>query len=260
MSCGCSGNNGGLPNRRLDEHFRSIKEYSSKHNVILEGELYSELVDFNTLSGIIRSDDHELPGDLHFRCFDRIEDINEPFIERVHKYHAIIQMPHFYSVAQTIVHNANQLEKLFEEVINDGEEGLIVRDPSGKYKYGKATLKESIGFKLKQHVTLDAQIIDIGQATEVNADAEKTVNELGRSVTSKKKADRILINKASTFIVMYKGKKNEVSIALTDPEKEEIWLNKDKYIGRMIEYEGMTKGSKDVPRHSVFLRYRDDKM
>ena len=56
-----------LPNRRLDEHFRSIKEYSSKHNVILEGELYSELVDFNTLSGIIRSDDHELPGDLHFR-------------------------------------------------------------------------------------------------------------------------------------------------------------------------------------------------
>ena len=68
-------------------------------------------------------------------------------------------------------------------------------------------------------------------------------------MTSKKVGDRILIEKASAFWVKYNGQDLKVTLAMTDPEKEEVWQNRDTYIGRMIEYKGMLVGAKDVPRH-----------
>jgi len=112
---------------------------------------------------------------------------------------------------------------------------------------------------VKPFLTFDAKIVGVIQSTEVDPNVEKKINELGRSVTSKKVGDRILINKASAFEVEYEGKKLKVTLAMTDGEKEEVWVNRDKYIGRMIEYKGMMVGAKDVPRHPVMIRYREDK-
>jgi len=41
--------------------------------------------------------------------------------------------------------------------------------------------------------------------------------------------------------------------------KKEVWKNKESYIGRYIEYKGLMVGAKDLPRHPVYLRMRDDK-
>jgi hypothetical protein len=112
---------------------------------------------------------------------------------------------------------------------------------------------------MKPFQTFDAKILDVIQATEVREGAEKKINELGRSVTSKKKDDRVLIEKASAFVVLYEEKELKVTIAMTDEEKTEVWSNKTKYIGRFIEYKGMLVGAKDLPRHPIFLRFRDDK-
>ncbi len=61
---------------------------------------------------------------------------------------------------------------------------------------------------------------------------------------------------------MYEGKALKVVIAMTDKEKEVVWKNQSKYLGRLIEYKGMLVGAKEngLPRHSVFIRYRDDKI
>jgi hypothetical protein len=82
---------------------------------------------------------------------------------------------------------------------------------------------------------------------------------LGYSKTSRKKDDRILINKAAAFLVLYNEKELKVTLAMDDSQKEEVWKNKEKYIGRWISYKGMLVGSKDVPRHPVMIRYREDK-
>lgn len=160
----------------------------------------------------------------------------------------------------------------------------MLRDPKGKYKFGRGTIKEGLIYKVKPFETFDAKITGVVQSTEVNPNAEKKINELGRSVTSKKKNDRVLIKKASAFWVNYpinceacngqgtnpmechecKGtglipKPLKVTLAMTDKEKEEVWNNKESYIGKWIEYKGMLIGSKDVPRHPVMLRFREDK-
>jgi DNA ligase-1 len=143
--------------------------------------------------------------------------------------------------------------------LSQGYEGLILRDPKSLYKCGRGTIKEGIIFKVKPFITFDAKITGVEQSTEVNEDAEKTINELNRSVTSKRKNDRHLIEKASAFWVDYEGKPLKVVLAMTDPEKVAVWANRASLIGKTIEYKGMLVGSKDVPRHPVMIRYREDK-
>ena len=46
---------------------------------------------------------------------------------------------------------------------------------------------------------------------------------------------------------------------MTDEEKAEVWANKESYVGKWITYKAMVVGSKDVPRHAVMLRFREDK-
>lgn len=250
-----------LPNINLHKKFANLKEYSLRNNVLLDGEFYCTSVNFNTLSGIIRSDEHELPYDLEFHCFDLLTEQNKPFQDRVKDY-SYIREEGFVPVMQKEVNSADEVTALFAGALELGYEGLVLKDPSGYYKFGRATFKSNLGAKVKPFVSIDARIIGITQATEAREGSEKKINELGRSVTSKKKDDRVLINRAAGFVVLYNGKELEVGLAKhTQEMREHIWNNPSQYIGRMMEYKCMTVGMNEdgLPRHANFKRWRDDK-
>jgi DNA ligase 1 len=253
-----------FPNVQLRARFEHLKKFSKDRGIILDGELLAKSLTFNELSGITRQLDKELPDDLEFYCFDAIENenYNQPFRDRTFLLDNLFtgRNPNYYTtISQWAIHQSDEIAGLYENALAWGCDGLILRDPEGKYKFGRGTVKEGLIFKMKPFQTFDAKIIDVIQGTEVREGAEKKINELGRSVTSKKLADRVLIEKASAFVVKYEDKDLKVSIAMTDKEKEEVWINRANYIGRTIEYKGMLVGSKDLPRHPVFLRFRDDK-
>jgi len=248
-----------FPNIQLNKRFEFLTKYSKNHNIILDGELLAKSLTFNELSGLIRQLDKEIPDDLYFYCFDVVknENFEQPFKNRLRNLYT--SLDYLKTVKQRVLYNVEEVNEYYQEALEWGCDGLILRHPSGRYKFGRGTVKEGLIFKMKPFETFDAKIIGVTQATEVREGAEKKINELGRSVTSKKKDDRILINKASAFVVLYEGKELKVTIAMTDEEKEEVWKNKSKYIGRWIEYKGMLTGSKDLPRHPNFIRFRDDK-
>jgi hypothetical protein len=125
----------------------------------------------------------------------------------------------------------------------------------GLYKFGRSTVNEASCYKVKPYIEKSAIIKGVVQATRVDVNAEKTINELGRSVTSKKKDDRILIEKAAAFTVDYNGIDLKVVIAASDIEKEDIWENKEKYIGCEVLFKSMDVGAKDLPRHPVTIRW-----
>jgi len=251
-----------FPNVQLRKRFEYLAKLSKEKNIILDGELLAKSLTFNELSGITRQLDKELPEDLFFYCFDAIhqEDflmsfrIRTTFLETLD-----IKFEYFKLVTQWAVNNVPEVYSLYENALAWGCDGLILRSLQGKYKFGRGTIKEGLIFKMKPFRTFDAKIIGVIQGTEVREGAEKKINELGRSVTSKKKDDRILIDRACDFVVLYEGKELKVSIAMTNEEKAEVWKNKEKYIGRWIEYKGMLVGAKDLPRHPGFVRFRDDK-
>lgn len=248
-----------FPNIQLKRYFEFLLDYTRLHNIILDGEFYAKSLSFPELSGLIRRLDDRIPSDFQFLCFDAIKDnqFNTPFINR------IINIPSFPNrcllLEQRAVYNPQEIMDYYEEALNWGCDGLILRSIHGHYKCGRGTLKEGLIYKLKPFQTFDGKIIDIVQATVVDPSAEKKVNELGRSVTSKKIGDRIPIPMAADFVVLFNSIPLKVTIALTHEEKKTIWANRQDYIGKMIEYKGMLVGAKDLPRHAVFLRFREDK-
>jgi len=251
-----------FPNVQLRKRFEYLTKYSKIHDIILDGELLAKSITFNELSGLTRQLDKELPKDFYFYCFDYIETnkFDIPFKSRFENLkNSEINSNNMKILPQISINTSVGINILYEQALEWGCDGLILRNPSGKYKFGRGTIKEGLIYKMKPFQTFDAKIIDVIQGTEVREGAEKKINELGNSVTSKKKNDRILINRACDFVVMYEGKQLKVSIAMTNEEKEEVWRNKNKYIGRWIEYKGMMVGAKNLPRHPIFIRFRGDK-
>lgn len=255
-----------IQNEQIRCRLEPIRIFTEQNNVIFDGELFSPELTFQQIVHFVMTQDlgdEQLPKNLKFYCFDCIENnqLDIPFNQRLEM--AKLYMMRFSDIAfpveQINVDSPEAINKLFEVVLKEGYEGLILRNPKGKYKFGRGTVKEGLIYKVKPFVTFDAQIIGVVQATEVNQDAEKKINELGRSVTSKKKNDRHTIDKASAFMVYYNNQELKVVLAMTDEEKEQVWLNKESYIGKWMEYKGMLVGSKDVPRHPVMLRFREDK-
>lgn len=252
-----------FPNVKLYERFEHLMRFSKENNIILDGELLAKSLTFNELSGITRQLDKELPDDLNFYCFDCIkaEDFNLDFQTRYLMTMLLPDMQYFEHLTHKTFHTCEEIEAYYTQALEWGCDGLILRNPKGIYKFGRATIKENIIYKLKPFQTFDSKVKYVIQATEVRAGAEKKINELGRSVTSKKKDDRVLIEKASAFLVDYNGLDLKVTIAMSDKEKEEIWKNKESYIGKYVEYKGMLVGMKEggLPRHPTSLRLRYDR-
>ncbi len=255
-----------IRNVKLHEKFKRLKTFSKENGMILDGELYCPKMSFQDITSQVMSLDVEVDEHLRFYCFDFLypEKPNMTAEERYLAYKEIstafceVMFPveqHKY----TLPGDLDAVERLYRDNLKNGLEGLILKRADSIYKNGRVTIKSGAGYKYKPIETWDAQITGVKQATEVDPEAEKTVNELGYSKTSRKKDDRVLIDKAGAFMVSWEGKDLLVSLKMTDAEKEEVWANRDKYIGKWIEFEGMTVGAKNVPRFPVFKRFREDK-
>ena len=276
-----------LPNKQLNEKFEFLRKFSET-NVMPDGEIYAHGIPFQFIVSCFMTQDYtaksaiknweklcvehdfnmsrqEVFDKLKFYCFDVVynEEYSTPFEKRYRN----LELLHIESdinnlcvrVDHKILNNPQEVEEYFQEALENGYEGLILRNPTGIYKFDRASIKQNIIFKYKPFVTTDTIIKGITQATQVNADAEKTVNEKGRSVTSKKAGDRHLIEKAQGFIVEFEGKELTVPIAMTDEQKKYIWTHQEEYVGKYIEYKYMAVGMKDVPRIPKFVRMRPDK-
>ncbi len=312
-----------IVNKQLRAKMQPLADYSREKNLILDGEFYNHNIPFGLISSCVMTQDvtdkkaikswaekceerdieitrEEAMNGIKFYCFDAIkgEEVEERFVDRCGYIRALtFNFPKSaVEVKQNILETAEEVESWFKTALDIGYEGLILKDPNGRYKCGRGTVKEALIYKVKPYRTFDGVIKEVIQATEVinsrldmlkrlDADgvldlhsndlsenevkviyegrygALKTTNELGRSVTSKKKGDRILIEKACDFMVDYKGNNVKVVIAMTDAEKEEIWKNKEQYIGKVLEYKFMEVGMKKggLPRHPTSIRIRYDK-
>lgn len=268
-----------LLNKQLNIKFEALRKYSEDYNLILDGEIYSHELTFQEIISFCMTQDFEdkksikkygeikqIPKSLKFYCFDAIrndefdKDFSLRYAENVLKVERAFPRLAI-SVFHKQVKNEQEVENYFEEVLKEDYEGLILRSLNGRYKCGRGTLKEGIIYKVKKFRTVDAKILDIVQATEVNPDVEKKTNELGRSCTSHKKNDRHLIEKASAFVVDYHGQNLKVTLSMTDVAKKHVWNNQNEYINKWVEYKYMAIGMKEggLPRHPTTIRMRLDK-
>lgn len=207
--------------------------------------------------------------DLRFWAFDFII-LDRPdlvgFKERwVEAYKRIMPLlsPEMYVVmpTQLPLESIEVLDEMFDIVLDEGWEGLILTHKNHVYKYGRSTIKSGTILKLKDDKQeFDGIVLDVEEATMVKEGVDKTINELGRSKTSKKKDDRLPSGLAKGFVVEFEGL-GTFTVGLRgfdNDAKRELLLNKKSYIGRHFKYSGMPP-VKDFPRSVYFDCWRDEK-
>lgn len=247
-----------IVNKQIHKKYSWLKDITGTLDIVLDGEFYSPTAEFSEISSVFRSHDKVIPEDMEFWAFD-IGNHPSKYQDRIADLLRIADNHNIKVPDSFMCHNPEQVRSIMEQALEDGYEGLILLSPRSKYKNGRITVPSGDGYKLKPYRTFDSKILSVVQASEVDPNAEKTINELGYSETSKKKGDRIPVDKAAAFEVQYEKGSVYVVLAMTDEEKEEVWQNREDYIGRTVEWKGLCIGMKDVPRHPITIRMRPDK-
>ena len=195
--------------------------------------------------------------DLRYYVFDHIGNMSDRYqnrlvqVNRRQPAHAGVVVTH----VQHVIHNVTALLALEETLLNEGYEGLILRDPDAHYKMGRSTAKEQILLKLKRFT--DNEYAVVGFEERMRNDNVATTNELGRTARSSHQENKNGRGDLGALVLQGDGFTFNCGTGLTDQERDEIWQNRPTYLGRLAKVKHFLIGAKDKPRHPVFLGWRD---
>ena len=225
---------------------------------------------FRQTSSGIQSRDGE-PNFL-YSVFDWGYDLTMPYEKRV----ALIKswfknkacekaLKHGTYLDITIVHNLKELLAAEEKALAAGFEGLIMRALDGPYKCGRATLREGWMTKWVRKIRFECSIIGFVESMKNNN--YKLKNEFGRAKRSSHKENKEGKNTLGSLKLRALGDKDykiaaglefEVGTGFDADLRQEIWNNRDKYLGRICTIESRPYGGYDLPRFPAFIGWRDE--
>lgn len=232
------------PNLTLEE----IKHFVMSEDVTSQKSIKKLKREFNTAKWKFPFRDVEFmstfPKCLKLHVFDCYSET----LTKEQRYHVYtswcerVNHPKIVSAKQYKVTSLDRLTKRFNEITARGGEGIMLFKKESIYKCGRHTEREAMSFKMKDdNVKFFGMIIDVPEGTNVDPLAEVTTNELGRSVTSKKKEDRIPNGMAKGFLIrMEMGEELIVTFKNANNFlKSSILRNADDYIGMNVTFTGM---------------------
>lgn len=202
--------------------------------------------------------------DVVWNLFDYLHPhvIDLPYIER---YDALVECVtlNYWSHSHNItvipfvwLHNIAEVEAFYQKCLDDGYEGCILRDPNGKHKDGRATVKVGAYLRMKPQSDKEAKVLRLVEAQE-NQNEAKT-NELGRTERSSHKENKVGKGMVGMLVCMddVYGEIDVGAGKMSHAEREYYWQNPDELIGKMVKYRSMDVGIKDKPRFARYISIR----
>lgn len=231
-------------------------EYNGMDGELVVGDIYARDVFQKTTSGVMSA---EGTPDVKFYVFDICNKPEETFTARQFiLYHKLKNLPSECNVVMLQQHHVEtlyDLQQYLEDERIKGGEGLICRNPDGKYKYGRSTPKEQLSVKLKFFNQEDFEVIGFEERMH-NANEAKT-NELGYTERSSCKENLIPMNTLGSLVLKYGDSEFRVGTGFSDAQRKEIWENKESYLGKLASIRYMSVGMDKLPRVPSFLWWRD---
>lgn len=195
--------------------------------------------------------------DFEFWVFDRFLDSSLPFSERFARAKAQVEAlnnPRVKVVEHVLVHNLEQLLAFEDKAVTDGFEGSMVRDPQGRYKFGRSTLKEGILLKVKRLDDDEAEVVDF-QERRTNTNAA-TLDALGYQVRSSHQENMVPCGDLGALTVEWRGVRFDVGTGFTAAQRIEFWHVRDTLLGRKVTFAYQGVGSRGRPRFPRFKGFR----
>lgn len=239
-----------IPNQHVQALFKPYEHFDGE---LIVGEPTSKQVYRDTVSGVMSRDGRP---DVRFFAFDHVENLLLPYMvrsQRILRYNRACVV----SLEQNLIANLEELFDFENACLELGYEGLILRRLDGTYKCGRSTVKEGYLLKLKRFTDDEAVIINFEERQHNGNTA--TVSELGRTKRSSHKAGKSGRGDLGALVVRHKdGIEFNIGTGFTDAEREDIWNNRDQYLGKLVKYKSFLVGVKSAPRHPSFLGFRSE--
>jgi DNA ligase-1 len=234
-----------IPSEQVQDEFSHLEGYDGE---LIIGSPTDSTVYNRTQSHVMSaSKPHD---DLRFYVFDKVI-LNAPYFLRY------AQIEGEYKVPQIEAINPGEVLELEKEFLSQGYEGVMLRSITGRYKEGRATLKEGIIYKLKRFEDAEAVIIDMIQGKKNENPAEK--DELGFTKRSSHKDGKVLSDTLGAFVVKYQDQELQVAPGLFNHEEREIlWENRREFIGAILKFRYFSYGIKDKPRFPRAIGFHND--
>lgn len=257
---------GSMTGRSLKPHgnLYVTEKYSSPRCTGFDGEFSFGDITGDSLCRDTTSVMSRIQGEpkVFWNVFDYLREdlLDKPYIERHEELAAFAEVhsawfayEHIRVVPFTILNSVEEVEGLYEHYLNKGYEGLILRDPQGRVKSGRATVKEGAYLRMKPSSDKEALVLRLVEAMENQNEAK--VNELGRTERSSHKENKV--GKGMVGMLVCKDLETGMEIdvgagKLTHEERTFYWNNPDEMVGEYVKYRSMDSGVKDKPR---FARY-----
>lgn len=139
----------------------------------------------------------------------------------------------------------------------EGYEGVMLRDPNGTYKMGRATMRSQVLLKVKQFV--DDEAVVIGFQEQMHNANEAEQDAFGRTKRSKVMEGLVPAGTLGALLVRrLDGVEFAIGTGFDAETRQRIWDNQSEYMGSLAKYKSMPYGEKDKPRLPVFLGFRNE--
>jgi len=169
-------------------------------------------------------------------------------------------IPHLKKVLPVWIYNQEVLDAFEEKCLEEGYEGVIIRDPKGPYKNGRSTEKEGYLLKIKRFEHGEAVVLGFEEKMHNQNEAKEDV--FGHTERSHHKDGMVPAGTLGNLRVrdLKTGIEFSIGTGFDDEKRKEIWENPDKYLGQIARYRYQPYGVKEAPRFPVFdgFRHPDD--
>lgn len=244
-----------IPSKVVQEKFGKL-EYEGYDGEIIYGWKNDKDV-FNKSTRACMT--HEFPCEfsvdkLNFYIFDLISE--QPYVMR---YDSITENfeDNVYRAWSTYVKSPEEVSEHEEALLEAGAEGIMLRDPEGKYKQGRSTLKEGILLKVKRFT--DEEAVVVGFEEKMHNANEATTGELGQTKRSSHQENMVPCNTLGALVVSSeKWGEFKIGTGFDDDLRQEIWDNRENVMGKLVKFKYFETGVKDKPRFPVFLGWRSE--
>ena len=205
-----------------------------------DGELVVEGLSFHETQAIVMTEDAPLPEAFRYYVFDYIGDIGyQDRVANLVQYYGNI-IPQVVPLLPRLVKSAAELQTMFNDSINKGEEGLIVRSLDGPYKQGRSTLGEGYMLKLVEWVIGEALCTGVNELLH-NTDTATTrkLNQVKGGVLGS------LTVEHKTYGTFHIGS------GFTQARRVKYW--NEPPIGKVVKFKFKPYGVKNAPRTPIFM-------
>lgn len=238
-----------IPNKHVQSLFKHHEHFDGE---LIVGEPTDPMCYRNTMSGVMSEDGEP---DVRFFVFDNLSCLHERYYHRMPTSEKFNLKGRVVALTQTAIHTLSQLRTFEANCLEQGYEGVILRDPDGAYKQGRSTVNE--GLLLKVKTFLDAEATVVGFEERMQNLNEAKVSETGHTKRSSHKANKVGRGDLGALIVEWEGFQFNIGTGFNDGEREHIWDNREKYHGQLVKFKYFPVGGYEAPRHPVFSGFRD---